>query len=708
MSERRLARRANLERLLNPRHIAFIGGRTCIPAIEMARAARFGGDIWVVHPSYETLAGEPVYSSIEDLPAAPDAAFLNISKRNTLDVVGRLAERGAGGAVCFAAGFAEVGAGGREQQDELEQRCGDLALIGPNSTGFLNYFDNVALWPVADHEAYRLDSGVAVLSSSGGMLFNYSVNQRSLRAGLMIGVGNQAVLDFSDYLQVLAGDKRVTAIGLIIEELGDVIAFSQSAAGALAHRKPVVVLKTGASEVGGRVAQTHSGALVADDQMVQALMDRVGAIAVNSLPELDETLKMLTTTTRPKGRRVAVLTNSGGEKALAADAAADTVLEFPPPSAAVAKNLASQIPEFAMVSNPFDYNAYFSVAGPDVLSADNPHLLTRCFKTMLEDHYDIAIMLNSFRTHPDGSVEEEGNQLQPWIDAVRGTGVAAVMASVLPEHMPPVYGSKLIANGVAPLQGLGEAMRAVHHAILWEERVGRIGKQAATDLALWEVSPGAGKQRLENEYTAKGALSAYGLVTPPACPANAADVVSAAESIGYPVVVKALEPVIAHKAKAGAVVLNLTRADQVIDAVKAIDANLEKNRTRLDQVLVERMVTDPVIELIAGIKFDPRFGHALVFGRGGVAVELIKDLRTMLLPVGEQEIERLVASTSVTRELSEPALQGVVDALMAIVTFVEERRDDVSALDVNPLIVTATGNVVAVDVLLEVNEEMSR
>ena len=672
----------------------------------MARSVNFAGDIWVVHPKYETLADEPVYASIDDLPQAPDAAFLNISKKNTFDVVSRLAERGAGGAVCFAAGFAELGSTGVELQCELAERAGGLALVGPNSTGFLNYFDNVALWPVADHRSYRLESGVAIVSSSGGMLFNYSVNQRSLRSGVMIGVGNQAVLDFSDYLHVLANDQRVTAIGLIVEDLGDVVAFSHAAVEALRGHKPVVVLKTGASELGARVAQTHSGALVADDDMVQAMLDRVGAIRVRSLPELDETLKMLTTTSRPRGRRVAVLTNSGGEKALAADAAAGTVLEFPQPSPAVAEDLASQIPEFAVVSNPFDYNAYFSGAGPDVLSEDDPHLLSKCFRTLVEDNYDVAIMLNGFRTHADGKIEEEVFQIQPWVDAIKGTGVAAVMASVLPEHMPPVHGEKLIANGVAPLQCLRETMCAVHNAIVWGERAGSASND--TMGVLRDVPPLCGKRRLENELTAKNGLAAHGLVIPEGRRVVTTDVIAAAESIGYPVVVKALEPVIAHKAKSGAVELNLIDANQVVDAVNAIRSRMDEAGTPLEELLVERMVTHPVNELLAGIKSDPRFGHALVFGRGGVAVELIKDIQMCLLPVNEPEIRRLMHTASVTGELSPGAIGRVVEALMAIVGFVEQHRHQLVALDVNPLIVTADDEVFAVDALLEVTQEISR
>ena len=240
---------------------------------------------------------------------------------------------------------------------ELSRTAGGLAVVGPNSTGFLNYLDRTALWPVQDHEPRHMERGVAVISSSGGVLFNYSVNQGSLKAAVMIDVGNQAVLEIADYVAVLAGDPRVTAIGLFMEDIGDPVAFCHAVARALEREIPVVALKTGTSAKGAEVAQTHSGALVVPDDMIDALFDRTGVVRVNSLPALDETLKMLTVPQRSGGRRMALLTNSGGEKTLAADAAACTVIEFPMTSPSVTRDLREQIPEFAAVSNPFDYNA---------------------------------------------------------------------------------------------------------------------------------------------------------------------------------------------------------------------------------------------------------------------------------------------------------------------------------------------------------------
>ena len=697
----RAARRHNLRRLLRPRSVAFVGGKACAPAIAMARAAGFQGDIWPVHPTYKTLAGQRVFATVDALPSPPDAAFLNISKQHVFGVVEQLSECGAGGAVCFAAGFAELGTDGREQQAELATRAGPLALVGPNSTGLLNYFAAVALWPVADHEAYRLRDGVAILSSSGGVLFNYTVNQRSLQAGIMIGVGNQAVLDYADYLHVLAHDEQVRAVGLVVEDLGDTVAFSHAAAEALALDKPVVVLKSGVSAIGAQVAQTHSGALVARDDMVQATLDRVGAVRVRSLPELDETLKMLTTTRRPKGRRVAVLTNSGGEKALAADAAEGTVIEFTAPSPATTADLARQIPEFAVVSNPFDYNAYFAGAGPDVLGEDAPDRLTKCFRTMAADDYDVAIMLCGFRTGPDGVVEEPGTRIQTWVDAVRDLDIACVMASVLPEHMPSVIGKQLIECGVAPLQGIHEVMQAVHHAIVWQQRRPSLLMQPVDDIGLQTLPQLTTQRVFETESTAKQMLASCGLRTPKGQVCTPREAAAAASKIGYPVAVKIHEPVVAHKAHAGGVILRVADEAQLGGAISTMQSALSDNGLTMQSLLVEEMIAHTGIELMVGVTFDSRFGHALLFGRGGSMVELVNDVAMTLLPASADALSSLVKTTDVGKQLTSSELDAVTDALAAVAMLVESRRDEMSSLDINPLIVTPGGEIVALDALLE-------
>ncbi len=702
-SDRALLRQ-NLGRLLSPRHVAFVGGATNVPAIEMLRATGFEGEIWTVHPTRTELAGCTVYPSVNDLPAAPDAAFLNVPKGAINGLLRDLDARGAGGAVCFAAGYAELGEAGVAEQAELSGAAGDLAVMGPNSTGFLNYFDRTALWPVHDHEPRQVEKGVAIVSASGGVLFNYSINQRSLRAAVMIGVGNQAVLEIADYVAVLAGDPRVTAIGLFMEDIGDPVAFSHAAAQALERGVPVVALKTGATAKGAEVAQTHSGALVAPDDMINALFSRTGVVRVSSLPMLDETLKMLTIPRRPPGRRMALLTNSGGEKALAADAADGTVIEFPMTSPPVTERLREQIPEFAAVSNPFDYNAYF--AGKDIFSMENEPALQRCFQTMIADGYDIAMILNGYRSREDGTVDPRESVLNPtrdaFVKACNELGICGVVASTLPEHMPHAQREHLIARRIVPLLGLDEAMSAVDATIRWCERA---GSAAARELGL-PHDPGLPRSgTLVNEADGKAAMGVLGLQVPASRIASDAEAAAeAAAQIGFPVVLKALEPVIAHKMKAGGVTLSLGSAKQVRAAMVEMSGRLARGGDVLERVLVERMVPDAQSELILGVKYVPRFGHALVLGLGGVAVERLGLADSILLPVPEADLEAFVRTARAARNLSEETLGQLVAAARAVMRYTDANRHRLIALDINPLIVGGDGRVTAADALIELSD----
>ena len=666
----------------------------------MTRSTGFSGDLWAVHPRYPSLAGLKVFSDVSELPTAPDAVFLNVSKDITLEVVAKLADTGAGGGICFAAGFSETGQAGRDAQRHLVERAGTLALVGPNSNGLINFYDKLALWPTLEES--RPPSArrcVAIVSQSGGLLYNYLSDQRSVSPGYLIGAGNQALLDMSDYVDVLADDSRVKALGLFIEDLGDVAAFTHAATKAIAKNIPIVALKTGASSVGAEVARTHSGALSANDELYNALFQRLNVIRVHSVAAFDETLKMLTTTSAPKGRRVAMLTNSGGEKALAADTAKDTVLEFAPPSPSTAASLADQMPPFASVSNPLDYNDYYPGSGPDVLSPDNPHLLVKCFKTLVDDHYDIVVMLMGFRVFPDGRVHERCATFDAWIEAVTGSGKSAVLASVLPEHLPLAQRQKLIAHDIAPLQGLDECVNAIDAVVRWHEN-----KQALGQRLLPSPRLVADAGRLLNEFDSKSALRAFGIVFPSfeRCLPGAAT--ERAHDIGYPVVLKALDPLLPHKAKAGAVALCLKDKHEVEQALHSIKRSLLKQGLELREVLVEAMVLGGQRELFLGVNYSNRFGHSLVFGLGGVDVETNRLVDTLLLPSDQHQVTRFIDQSKCGKLLSSEVRQAIVSLVGKVATFVAASPQTIINLDINPIVVTLEGEVVPVDALLEISQ----
>ena len=215
-------RRANLQRLLRPRHIAFVGGRDATIAINEARRRGFAGQMWAVNPKRTELAGLPCVASINDLPEAPDAVYLAIPAGGVVAALQTLAQMGAGGVVCFSAGFKETGDALAEQA--LIDATGDMALIGPNCYGVINYIDNAALWSF-EHGGWSPGYGAAIITQSGMFSSDITMSQRSLPLAYMVSAGNQAVLGQEDFLDVFADDPAVRAIGLHIEGLQDIPRF---------------------------------------------------------------------------------------------------------------------------------------------------------------------------------------------------------------------------------------------------------------------------------------------------------------------------------------------------------------------------------------------------------------------------------------------------------------------------------------------------
>ena len=281
-----------LARLFTPRSIAFVGGDIAAMAIRRSVEMGYQGEIWPVNPTRESMEGFRCFRSIEDLPSAPDAAHVDVNRHVTVDIVRRLSQAGAGGAVCYAAGFAEMGAQGKELEDRLIEAAGSMPLIGPNSFGFLNFVERCALWPYL-FGCGPVDKGVALVSQSGNIAMNLTMNERSVNFTHVIGTGNQAVLGPGDYVEALLMDDRVRAIGMYIEGIDDIGKFCRAAARALEKGIPIVVMKVGRTIASARQSRTHTSSLTGSDALHDALFKRLGIIRVHSLGRMLETLKVL-------------------------------------------------------------------------------------------------------------------------------------------------------------------------------------------------------------------------------------------------------------------------------------------------------------------------------------------------------------------------------------------------------------------------------
>ncbi|MEM7113089.1 MAG: acetate--CoA ligase family protein [Chloroflexota bacterium] len=699
LSEKRLQ---NLRRLLHPRHVAFVGGRSAEQAIEICRASGFQGEIWPVHPRYQTLAGLPVFPSVKALPEPPDATFLYVSRDVVADVVRDLNEMGAGGAICHAAGFRELESGGDAYSEALREAAGELAVIGPNSNGLLNYLDRLVLWPIDDHRPPIIERGVAIITQSGGVAFNYVNGTRSVPPAYVISTGNQTVVDVGDLIRVVAEDERVQAIGLFLEGINDAVGFSKAAAFAAERQVPIVALKAGRTEIGARMALTHTGSLASSNELYDALFQRLGIVRVHSLTELDETLKLLCVAGVPQGRRLAILTNSGATRTLLADLGDDKGIIFTPPSPPVAASLREQIPIFASVSNPLDYNAAY--AGAEGLTMENEAALHRCFTTMIGDDYDM-VLLSEGGLDFDNEADEvtPSPTLQAWFDATRERGLPAAIVSMLPEKFGAQQRKLCIDHGVAPLQGLDDAMTAIAAAAWLGEQQRFHSQNDADSCHLPAIPLLADDDVVLDEAQSKAALAAFGLPVPRSAVVGLDGVV--AEALSYPVVVKALSGDVAHKSRLGGVRLGVRDGVELQTAVLAIQANLAQHGHAIDQFLVEEMVSDAATELIIGVTYNPRFGHALLLGLGGVQVERRKQPTPLLLPATEAMLHRYVAGIVGKLGLNRVTVAPIFHAVQAVASYVAANRHQLLELDVNPLIVVENGrSAIAVDGVIRLSK----
>lgn len=688
---------ANFDRLLTPRHIAFIGGADAIVAITEARRRGFAGHYWPVNPRRADLAGIPCYATIEDLPEAPDAVFLAIPAAAVTDTVRRLAEMGAGGVVCYSAGFKEASAEGAAAEDALRDAAGDMALIGPNCYGVINYADHSALWPFA-HGGNCPGYGAAIITQSGMLSSDITMSQRSLPLSYMISAGNQAVLGLEDFVDLLCEKPAVRAIGLHIEGLRDPVRFEAAALKALNAGRPIVALKTGRSAIGSALTVSHTGSLSGTNELYEALFDRLGIISVTSPVQLLETLKFLCISGAPAGNRLAGFTCSGGGATMLADHAETIALDFPAFDAATAKTLRTQLPDIATVSNPLDYTT--PIWG-------QPEHTRPVFTTAVtRPDVDAAILVQDYPAPGlDDSQIYYRNDALAFVAATTERGIPAAICSTLPENLDTETRDLLVTKGVAPMQGLHEALNAISAATWWSAARTRILADPPAPLCPGQTHTLAAL----DEAQGKVWLSDAGFPIPAGLVVTGDVVADAARALGGPVALKMMGPKLLHKTEAGAVALSLSTPEAITAALTRMRHDVETYSpgAATDRFLVEAMSPPPLAELIVSIRHDPQFGPAMTIGSGGILVELIADATTLLLPASERDIRNALDSLRAARLLQgfrgrAPAdLDALARSLHALATRVLAEGGKVAELEINPLFVYAD-HAVAVDVLMHV------
>ncbi|MCE8521999.1 acetate--CoA ligase family protein [Ruegeria pomeroyi] len=663
-----------LSRMFQPRSIAVIGGGAwCRQVIVQCRRMGYGGAIWPVHPKAAEVEGYPAFARLEDLPGAPDAAFIGINRHATVEAVALLSAMGAGGAVCFASGFSEALAEdetGSDLQAALVAAAGDMPILGPNCYGFVNALDGALLWP-DQHGCSRVERGVAILTQSSNIAINLTMQQRGLPIAYVVTCGNMAQTGQARIAMGLLDDPRVTAIGLHIEGFGDLRDWEALAAKADARGVPLVALKVGASEQARQATVSHTASLAGSDAGAQALLDRLGIPRLRALPDLLETLKLLHCCGPLAGRGIASISCSGGEASLIADMAEGGGLRFPPLSGEQRVRLRAALGPMVALSNPLDYHTYIW-RDTDAMAA--------AWSGMTGEGIALTV---SIVDYPVTDASDWACATQAALRVRAETGAPFAVVATLPELMPPDVAAELMAGGVVPLMGLREALAAA-------EAAASLRAPDPVPLCL----PGLGAaERLLDEGAAKAALAAHGLTVPRNRTARADGMAQAVEGMRGPFAVKGVG--LAHKSDHGAVRLGVAAADIARVA----------SEIGTPEVLVEEMVSDTVAELLVGVVRDPAHGFVLTLGAGGVLTELMRDTVSLLVPAAPEAIraglEQLRIAPLLAGYRGKPGanMDAILEAVAAVQDYVLAHAETLGEVEINPLLATPD-RAVAVDALI--------
>ena len=708
-----------LDRLLRPRSLAFVGGAAAELAIDACRSFGYAGDMWAVNPRRE-LRGLPTLASVSALPAGPDAALVGVGRHAAVEVVRALAAAGTGAAVCHASGFAETGEAGAALQAELVDAAAGMPLVGPNCYGTLAAVAGAALWPDV-HGLARCQSGVALVSQSGNIAVNLTMQRHGLDVAHVLALGNQADVGVAEALEALVADEAVTGVGLVVEAVDDVARFAAAVHSARERSLPVVALKLGASQASGAIAISHTASLVGDDAAYDALFARLGVRRVHTVPELLDSLSVLCAVGPLRGNRLASMSCSGGEASLVADRARCRDLAFPSFAPDHADRVVAALDGRVAVTNPLDYHTF--IWGDEAR-------LTACFGVVLDADTKRAASARPFdadagqpaSARPFDADAEQSASAPPfdaallvldfpakgldrsrWWPTLRAfaaacstSGTPGVVAASMAENLPLQARTRAAALGLVCCADIDNALSALEAAAAW----GQKASAPAAGLLAPPQHPDTGL-RVLSEHEAKQRLAAAGIAVPAGIlvPAEEAAAAAAAK-IGYPVAVKASG--IAHKSDTGAVAVGLADAGEVTSAVQRLAAAGDGS------VLVESLIPDAVAELLVSVRPTPPVGMLLTLGAGGTLAELLDDTVSLLLPAAAGDVLEVLRSLRIWPLLAgyrgrpAGAVDAVVEAVSALGALVRDDRS-IFEVEINPLMVTPHG-AVAADALMLVAE----
>lgn len=679
-----------ISRLLQPRSVAVIGA-SADPAKTAGRPVGyllkhgFPGAIYPVNPKVDRIGDLPCFPDVASLPDVPDVAIVLLGADRAHAAVRDLAARGCPAAIVLASGYTETGAEGARRQQQLVEAAGTMRLLGPNTIGLVNLTDNIVLSATGALEMDEFPAGgIGVVSQSGGILGSLLSRAAARGIGLskLVSTSNEVDLELADFIDHLADDPATRVIALYIETVRHPGKFRAACLKAARAGKPVVAFKIGRSEAGAQAAVSHTGALAGADRMYDALFRQVGVIRARSFSDLLDIPAALATGRRLQGRRVAILTSTGGAGTLVSDDLGVAGFDTPAPDAATAHALRSLQTgsEAVLDRNPIDVT----------LAGLRPDLLRGAIRTLLaSDGYDALVVIvgSSSLAQPElmaGAIQ----------DCLAGTD-KPVLAYVSP-HAPEI--AALLTRRGVPAFAAAESCTAALAGML--QAHGFEPPVDAPEVAPVQAALPAGLAGALDEAQAKQLFARYGVpCTAESIVATPAQAEAAARELGNRVVLKLLSSSITHKSDVGGVAVGLTPQTIAARLARMADEVGAKAGARPERFLVQEMVTGGV-ELILGMHRDA-LGTAVLLGMGGITAELFNDTTMRLLPP-RGGLTRTEALAMIRALKTWPLLDGfrgrpkadveaLADAIVAFAGMAAHLGDRLLEAEINPIFVLPQG-----------------
>lgn len=712
----------DLAPLMNPRSVAIVGAsqRGASPLNREPRGNRvirnlrnfgYAGRIFAVNPKYSEVMDCPCYPDLAALPEAIDCVVLAVPNRHVPDLLESAAAAGVRAAVVFSAGFAETGAEGQARQarlEELSEQRGFL-ICGPNCYGILNVFAKAPLF-ASTIPAGFLAGPVALVSQSGGLsttIANALMLNRRVGLSYLVSCGNQAGATVEEYFNYLVEDEHTRVIAAFVEGFKQPHKLLEVARKAAAANKPLIILKGGRSEVSRRAAATHSGSLAGAAEVIDAAFRQSGVVSVQGLNELMDALSVFSC--KPfierynGGRRIGVLSGSGGECTLVSDAAANAGLEVPELTETTKAQLREAVADFGNMNNPLD--------GTGAMY-DDEKIFPRLLRALIDDANVDIVTVNLEANDPRPKELKSGNRFAAAIEqaAISSTKPIVCFSSIVGGPVDPEILIPLRQAGVPLAEGAECATAALRHLAEYYAFQRKRQRNTAEESRL--AAPGMNfPSGILPAETSFRLLKEFGIpVAPTIMTHSAGEAAATAEQLGFPVALKIESADITHKSDVGGVALRLSSVREVRDAYAHIMDETERRApgSKIDGVIVQRMA-DEGVEMILGVKRDSLFGPVILCGFGGLLVEILKDVAVAIPPLSREQarvtLQGLRGFSLLGGVRGKPAadVDALCDAMVGLSRLASSFGDQLAGLDINPLIVLPKGKgVVAVDALVQI------